>query len=138
YVTVGTVLGVGLLTIRDSKGKILKGRTRLLQILISESAHLIWCLRCEWRIGRQCRLECLHTAAEITSRWRAAVSRRLRIDWALANKQAYGRRALNLKLVQATWHQIQSESRESIRGDLVAPGVLVGSARHCKPSTRGK
>ncbi|KAF6746130.1 hypothetical protein DFP72DRAFT_823459, partial [Ephemerocybe angulata] len=59
-------------------------------IIISESAHLIWCLRCEWRIGREGKLDCLHTEAEITGRWRAVVNRRLRLDWALVNKQAGG------------------------------------------------
>ncbi|KAF6742768.1 hypothetical protein DFP72DRAFT_829668 [Ephemerocybe angulata] len=65
YITVETVLGVGLLTVKDENGKVLRGRTRLLQILISECAHLIWCLRCEWRIGRGGDLTQLHTEPEI-------------------------------------------------------------------------
>jgi hypothetical protein len=41
-----------------------KGRDRLLQILILESTHLIWVLRCKKIIN-----ECLHTPGEISSRW---------------------------------------------------------------------
>ncbi|KAF6742863.1 hypothetical protein DFP72DRAFT_829313 [Ephemerocybe angulata] len=111
YVTVETVLGVGLLSVKDANGKVLKGRTRLLQILISECAHLIWCLRCEWRIGREGDLSKLHTEQEIKNRLRAAVSKRLRIDWALANKQAYGRKALNARVVAATWYKSSIRKR---------------------------
>ncbi|KAF6747300.1 hypothetical protein DFP72DRAFT_822031 [Ephemerocybe angulata] len=95
-VTVETVWGVGLLKAKDDEGKVLKGRTRLLQILISE--HLAWCIRCEHRITSKS-----HTRREIENRWRAAMSKRLRIDWALANKQAYGKKALNYRVIKATW-----------------------------------
>ncbi|KAF6756680.1 hypothetical protein DFP72DRAFT_810218, partial [Ephemerocybe angulata] len=131
-VTVETVLGVGLLKAKDGDGKVLKGRTRLLQILISESAHLAWCIRCEHRISSKS-----HTQGEIESRWRAALSKRLRIDWALANKQAYGKKALSYRVVEATWYKVAS-NRETIRSDLVATEVLVGSARSRRPRGRNR
>ncbi|KAF6764516.1 hypothetical protein DFP72DRAFT_1130449, partial [Ephemerocybe angulata] len=131
-VTLETVLGVGLLKAKDAEGKVLKGRTRLLQIIISESAHLAWCIRCEYRIASKS-----HSQEEIKSRWRAAVSRRLRIDWALARKQAYGKKALNHRVVESTWHTVAS-NRETIRSDLVATEVLVGSARSRRPRGRNR
>ncbi|KAF6744053.1 hypothetical protein DFP72DRAFT_826383, partial [Ephemerocybe angulata] len=131
-VTVEAVLGVGLLKAKDSDGRILKGRTRLLQILISESAHLAWCIRCEHRIASKS-----HTQEEIESRWRAVISKKLRIDWALANKQAYGKKALNYRVVSATWHKV-AVNRETIRSDIVATEVLVRNARPRRPRGRNR
>ncbi|TEB19551.1 hypothetical protein FA13DRAFT_1646708, partial [Coprinellus micaceus] len=54
---------------------------RLLRILISESAHLTWLLRCNWRIEREQDPSKLHTPAEIEQRWRRAIERRMRMDW---------------------------------------------------------
>jgi hypothetical protein len=75
-ISLGTILGCGCLSAhqtanpreinRDQRpNALLKGATRLLQILISESAHLIWVLRCE-RVIRQH----IHNNQEIRSRWR--------------------------------------------------------------------
>ena len=52
-----------------------KGATRLLQILISEAAHLIWVLRCE-RVIQEKR----HEGREIVARWEKAINRRLTND----------------------------------------------------------
>ncbi|KAF5334198.1 hypothetical protein D9611_014502 [Ephemerocybe angulata] len=131
-VTLETVLGVGLLKAKNAEDKVLKGRTRLLQILISESAHLAWCIRCEYRIASKS-----HSREEVEGRWRAAISRRLRIDWTLANKQAYGKKALSYRVIEATWHNVAS-NRETIRSDLVATEVLVGSARPRRPRGRNR
>ena len=52
-----------------------RGATRLLQILISESAHLVWVLRCE-RIFQ----DHLHSTDEIRRRWLSAINTRLTDD----------------------------------------------------------
>ncbi|KAH9025218.1 hypothetical protein EDB85DRAFT_1984442 [Lactarius pseudohatsudake] len=58
-----------------------KGATRLLQILISEAAHLIWVLRCERVIqGKQ------QNANETEARWFKAINRRLTEDKIAATK----------------------------------------------------
>ena len=65
-INLGTILGCGSITLKsenrpeDTHGrhenKTLKGPTRLLQIILSESAYLIWTLRCERVIqGNLCR-----------------------------------------------------------------------------------
>ena len=51
-----------------------KGTDQLWRILISESAHLIWVLRCEHVIN-----EALHSAEEIMSRWFKAIHLRLSV-----------------------------------------------------------
>ena len=74
-INLGTILGCGRLStthtanvnnqIRDRNNKThLKGTSHLLQILISESAYLIWVLRCERVIQEK-----LHNNQEIKSRW---------------------------------------------------------------------
>ncbi|KAA1472067.1 RnaseH-domain-containing protein [Dentipellis sp. KUC8613] len=51
------------------------GATRLLRILIAESAYLIWVIRCERVIQQR-----THTLKEITTRWLTTINRRLMID----------------------------------------------------------
>jgi hypothetical protein len=58
-----------------------KGATRLLQILVSESAHLIWVLQCERVIQ-----EHEHTANETHNRWLRAINARLTDDKIIATK----------------------------------------------------
>ena len=49
----GTILGCGLAEFKDDEGRAHPGAARLFRILISESAFLIWSLRCERRIEKQ-------------------------------------------------------------------------------------
>ena len=52
-----------------------KGPTRLLRILLSESVHLIWVLRCERTIqGAE------HSAQTVTTRWKNKINHRIAID----------------------------------------------------------
>ena len=52
-----------------------RGADRLLQILISEAAHLIWVLRCERVIQEQA-----HTMQKVKARWLKLLNRRLMDD----------------------------------------------------------
>jgi hypothetical protein len=86
-IDLGTILGCGNLTatphiaaeerregqLRIPTGK--RGASRLLQILISEAAHLIWVLRCERVIQER-----THNTSEIKARWIKAINRRLTED----------------------------------------------------------
>ena len=75
-IKIGTILGIGQITLtgnerqqedeNDARRRRMKGRTRLLQILISEASHLIWVLRCERIMHRANRQ---HTNQEISARW---------------------------------------------------------------------
>lgn len=49
----GTILGCGHSNFKDSEGRRRTGANRLYKILISESAHFIWALRCERRITKE-------------------------------------------------------------------------------------
>ena len=73
-----------------------QGMDRLLQILVSESAHLIWVLRCDRVINERS-----HTPGEIQSRWLRAINSRLINDKIVATKIHHGK--TSLKLVKSTW-----------------------------------
>lgn len=137
HLTVDLIIGIGLSDIQTDGGKSLRGRTRLYQILVSESAYLIWLLRCEWRIGREQNTLELHTENEITARWKKTMETRLRIDWALTSRLAYGKKAQRKELVAETWHNV-AKDRKSLRPDLVGAGGLVGRTSSRRPPGRNR
>ena len=87
-INLGIILGSGCLeTKEDTPEEMLetnnnkanpkkkRGTDRLLQILISEAAHLIWVLRCKRVIQEQA-----HTMQEVKARWLKVLNRRLMDD----------------------------------------------------------
>ncbi|KAF6758942.1 hypothetical protein DFP72DRAFT_807262, partial [Ephemerocybe angulata] len=138
-ITLGLILGIGTLQIKDTDGKVLDGRTRLIQILVSESAYLAWLIRCEYRIGRGEDESQKHTTQEIEARWLTTLSRRLRLDWAMTNTLTFGRKALRKSVFKRTWSDIASrKSRTSLRSDIVGRGVLVGRTANRRPPGRNR
>jgi hypothetical protein len=75
------------------------GRNRLLQILVSESVHLIWVLRCDRVINDRS-----HTAAEIQSCWIRAINIRLTDDKVIATKIKQDK--ISIDLVKQTWEKV--------------------------------
>ncbi|TDL17429.1 ribonuclease H-like protein [Rickenella mellea] len=104
--TIGSLLGCGLVDIRDEEGKRKTGATRLYRIVVSESMHLVWKLRCEWRISRGADPERVHTVNEIQTRWLKALDTRLRLDGLMTDKRRYGSKALSLNRVRKTWEGV--------------------------------
>lgn len=82
--------------------------TRLWRLLVTESAHLIWRLRCERVIGHEGDDGWHHTEKAVTTQWLRAINNRLRQDVTRANPR-FGRLALKSELVKETW------------GDLIPP-----------------
>ena len=102
-----------------------KGMDRLLQILISESAHLIWVLRCERVINERS-----HIKEEIRARWLKAINARLTDDKIIATKVKRGK--TNIKLVQNTWAKALQKESILPRNWIYIREVLVG--RRVRPS----
>ncbi|GJE94639.1 transposon TX1 uncharacterized protein [Phanerochaete sordida] len=100
--SIGTILGCGLADWRTEEGRPLPGASRLYRILISETAHLIWCVRCERRVERQ-DTGAPHTWREVSRRWIAAINDRLNLDARMTDERRYGRKALDKPRVLATW-----------------------------------
>ena len=71
---------------------------RLYRILMTESAHLIWKLRCE----RVIREESPPSTTEVRKRWKYAITARADLDKKMTNPR-YGKKALDESLVENTW-----------------------------------
>jgi hypothetical protein len=105
-ITMGTILGCGSITAidpPDDEGNRERhsnsGAIRLLQIILTESAHLIWVLRCE-RVIQQKN----HNANEITTRWLNNINKRLTEDKIIATK--IKRNRTTIRKVEATWEGV--------------------------------
>ncbi|KAJ6493944.1 hypothetical protein C8R47DRAFT_1176477 [Mycena vitilis] len=97
---------------------------RLFRILISESAYLIWKLRCERVIGRDGEA---HSAAEIHNRWVHTLNDRLEIDRFMACDLSYqGRQKILPAVVLRTWSRTLLDEGNLTHHWLREPKVLVG------------
>ena len=118
----GLILGCGsiALPLHDDKNITRIGPSRLLRILISESTHLIWVLRCERTIQG---LD--HSTETIKSRWCNKINHRIDLDRHLAT--IYNRKPITRKLVEDTWQAAPIERSPSLEEDWITNHeVLVG------------
>jgi len=128
-ITLGTILGCGCISLRSDQrhrenneqngSGFLKGPTRLLQIIISESAYLIWVLRCERVIQSK-----EHSEDEIQGRWLRAINERLTTDKITAIRII--RKDGFTTLVVNTWEQALEKERELPPNWINCSEVLVG------------
>ena len=95
---------------------------RLLQILISESAHLIWVLRCE-RVIQGKNL----TANEITARWQRVMNKRLTEDKTIAT--LIKRDQYTIQRTRSTWEKALMKQGEIPEAWIYHDEVLVGRGR---------
>ncbi|KAK1216048.1 hypothetical protein PQX77_021325 [Marasmius sp. AFHP31] len=120
----GAVIGAGLAAIRDKETQKLKaGKNRLWKILISESAHLIWRLRCERVIGNDNRP---FKPEEVRARWENTINDRIRLDRLLMNKKRYANKALSERAVENTWKRTLKNEGDLPTDWVRQAGVLVG------------
>jgi ribonuclease HI len=126
-ISFGIILGVGAISPpatpandgETNPRKTNKGARRLMQILISESAHLIWVLRCERVIqGKE------HSDLEIVKRWLRVINKRLIEDKITATK--IKRDNTHIKLTQTTWEAILTKEGELPDKWMTNGEVLVG------------
>jgi len=137
-ISMGLILGCGSIHIPHTpdnddpndqrKANAKRGASRLLRILISESAYLIWTLRCECTIRGTS-----HTQDNITKRWLNTLSQRLQIDRAIASKTRRTSKATNL--VHSTWTDIVHLNNPLNKNWVTTPEILVGITlpRPCRP-----
>ncbi|KAF5376294.1 hypothetical protein D9615_008538 [Tricholomella constricta] len=120
--TLGLTLGTPMAEVKTDTGRVLKGKTRLFRILMVESAHLIWKLRCERLIQNENRP---HSKIEIRNRWRKALNDRLDLDQRMTDKR-YREKALPRKLVLDTWAGALHKEENLPEDWIGVNGVLVG------------
>ncbi|KAH9047827.1 ribonuclease H-like protein [Lactarius vividus] len=104
--------------------------TRLLQITISETVHLIWVLRCERVIQ-----DLQHSPREIKARWLKAINRRLTDDKITATK--IKRKIPFTQLVEATWEEALRKSSDLPDRWIFNREVLVGRSAQWTQATDG-
>ena len=133
-INIGLILGIGCLNTainnnpqehieRNQRNTATqKGKTRLLQILISESAHLIWVLRCERIIQGK-----THSESEIKARWLRKINERLTCDRITATKII--RNKTYTKLIKNTWKTTLQRQNDLPVDWFINREVLVGSGR---------
>ncbi|CAK5265453.1 unnamed protein product [Mycena citricolor] len=122
--SLGAILGVGLLKVK-SVNKPDPGLTRLLHIIISESMFLIWKLRNQRVISNNGQP---HTPKEIEQRWNHLIESRFKLECAMTNKLRFGKRALALRTLEATWRPVLTSSDDIPEHWVNCPRVLVGRA----------
>ena len=129
-ISLGIILGCGSINFPESAAQAMhqrvgnettapKGATRLMQILLSESAHLIWVLRCERVIQ-----ECSHTTSEIKNRWTCAINTRLTDDKLTTTK--IKRDAKSTQTVKHTWEHVLRNQMDLPTDWISSREVLVG------------
>ncbi|KAJ7676404.1 hypothetical protein B0H14DRAFT_3101974 [Mycena olivaceomarginata] len=87
--------------------------SRLFIILVTESAHLIWKLRC------------------IHNKWVTLINSRLRFDQLLTDTSCYGNCALNAKTILRTWDGVLMDKLNLPENWIWQSGVLVGIGTLC-------
>lgn len=131
-ITLGLIIGCALVELVNDEKKRLSGHERLYRILVSESAYLIWTLRCVRVIQRGGELEDWHPVNEVKSRWFAAINRRLTLDQAMT-RVSLGPKALSRDIVLKTWSNVLLDNEQLPTDWIGHTGVLVG-----KPETRAR
>ncbi|EJD44759.1 hypothetical protein AURDEDRAFT_64984, partial [Auricularia subglabra TFB-10046 SS5] len=125
----GLILGCGAVTIRDqTTHRKLPGATRLYRILISESAYLIWKLRCTRRIEHADDPDWRPHPDFVHNEWYRVLTDCMHTDCLATNKSRFGRRAIPQGRVLATWHGVIENEHDFLPETLVSnPGFLVGN-----------
>jgi hypothetical protein len=124
HVRYGTILGCCIARQKAQRSK--GGTDRLFRIVATESAHLIWKLRCERRITQGDDPDKQHSIEEIHNRWLSTMNQRLTMDRLLANRNRYGKKALKPALVIATWDGVLYDQESLPENWIQQSGVLVG------------
>jgi hypothetical protein len=110
-----------LANFKSREEKMLQDANRLYRILISESAHLIWKLRCK-RISEDKPKNEWPKETEIHNRWLVAINARLTLDRATTNNK-YGKKATKQKVVLNTWKNVLKNEKDLPQNWLKTPGV---------------
>ncbi|KAJ7572423.1 hypothetical protein C8J56DRAFT_807628 [Mycena floridula] len=121
--TLGLALGCGLVKFHNADGRLLLGATRLFRVLVAETVHTIWKIRCDIVLKRN---NVPMAAAQVHNMWVHALNERLKTDCLMTNQSHYGKRALNSDLVLCTWSGTLRDEINLPDSWIMEPKVLVG------------
>jgi hypothetical protein len=83
-----------------------EGKDRLRTIIVTESAWLIWTLRCKWRIDSEGRTDEIPTTEEVRNRWQKRINIALTMDITASNEKRYKEKAIDPTLCESTWVKV--------------------------------
>ncbi|XP_006463019.1 hypothetical protein AGABI2DRAFT_73401 [Agaricus bisporus var. bisporus H97] len=132
--TFGEIMGCASARITNNDGKTNIGLTRLYQILISEAAYKIWSIRCKRVIGDDNNREKWPRNEHIVANIYNQINLRLRIDCLHTNESKFGKKAISIDKVKATWKDTLKDEIFLPDNWAYSPGVLVG-IRQSEPHT---
>ena len=123
-----TILGYGSLAVpqlimdqgQHHRKAHLRGAFHLLQILLSESAYLVWTMCCERVIHRK-----IHNQQEIRLKWLHVINSRLTNDKITASKIKQNKGFT--RLVVNTWENVLTKERDLPNNWISMHEILVGS-----------
>ncbi|KAI9069298.1 hypothetical protein FKP32DRAFT_1559974 [Trametes sanguinea] len=118
----GPTLGAACVTFTDGNGDRRPMVEARWTILATESAYLIWKMRCE-RVIQQGGKR--FTRSEAVSRWRKTIEGRLKMDRAMVS-EALGKRALQAQEVESIWLPLLQDSANLPLNWVRTNGVLAG------------
>ena len=118
--SIGILLGCGSISATNNGPTTTeqRGTARLKRILLSESTHLIWTLRCERVIGGQ-----THTENSVRTKWRNKINARIDIDRRMAKSS---RKQNQINKVRNTWKSITKNQTDLPQDWVTNLEVLVG------------
>jgi ribonuclease HI/exonuclease III len=122
--SLGSIAGCGL-DDPEKDYRAPKGDTRLKRIVISESASLIWAMRCQRVIGTGPSPSKL----EATARWVKAMDERIERDCFMLRRSHKATNKPSMKLVKATWEgliEVPTPNQDLDAWIWLMNGVLVG------------
>ena len=135
-ITHGTIMGCGTTSFRNRKGELNTAKNRLFRILVSESAYLIWKLRCERRITHEDDQDFHHSKTEIHNRWLATINKRLIMDQLHTDQKRFKKKAIKKDKVLKTWSGLLLREENLPEDWKRQSGVLVGIASLRPPGRR--
>ncbi|KAH9852906.1 hypothetical protein C2E23DRAFT_729714 [Lenzites betulinus] len=124
--SLGAILGIPSLKAPDGIGQAGEGKSRLLKIVLSETAFLVWKVRCERVIEWDGDDGRVHAEKQLQRVWKNVINERIRLDAARTNK-AWKRRRIPPRVVLDTWAGTLHDEASLPEDWTGTPGVLVGT-----------
>lgn len=124
--SLGEILGCVMIRRKGTHAEEGSGPQRFSTIVVSEAAHIIWRIRCTWRIADGSDPEKLPVQKTIENQVIAAIARRIKIDCLATNTQRYGKKAIKTRLVANIWKFILPRMKDPVRSWRKITEVLVG------------
>ena len=124
--SLGLILGAPAITIKTDDGVPDAGATRFFHILMTESAHAVWAIRCRRVIEHENDPTKRMSELEIRNHWTALIQNRLNLDKVQTNVQTFGHRALSEDKVLQTWRGTLKDEDSLPPNWVRQGGVLVG------------